>query len=313
MKGDEFFFEQTETWSNDEFDSKHPLKYTVTPPVMPEKIKVSGSQWIEPHLTGSKLGFRLEVSVGIFGIGGQIASGVMKGTIESFEKVPGRAVEYVKAHGEVDAALEEEKTLGHTPAVVHKLAVARWHLAIKMVINTNRWKKTGATLPAAVVAEAVGTAAVAVVEHSAEVMQKFARRRQSTKTSEVKRQATGMSKLSRVESFKTGEIPVPVPSPEKKGAGTAVPARVAPIEEEPDVVRVSARMPTRKGAGASRPNAATSSSSLGLSGGGDVSVLMSKLDALERRLDTMEQRTGPQSISLKIDEPVKLAGCCSIM
>ena len=114
MKGDEFFFEQTETWSNDEFDSKHPLKYTVTPPVMPEKIKVSGSQWIEPHLTGSKLGFRLEVSVGIFGIGGQIASGVMKGTIESFEKVPGRAVEYVKAHGEVDAALEEEKTLGHT-------------------------------------------------------------------------------------------------------------------------------------------------------------------------------------------------------
>ena len=40
---------------------------------------------------------------------------------------------------------------------------------------------------------------------------------------------------------------------------------------------------------------------------------MSKLDAIERRLDTMEQRTGPQSISLKIDEPVKLAGCCSIM
>ena len=159
----------------------------------------------------------------------------------------------------------------------------------------------------------MGMAAVAVVEHSAEVMQKFARRRQSTMKTEIKRQETGMNRLSRVQSFKSGKIPLPVPSPEKKGAG---PVRVvSSIEEEADVVRVSARMPTRKGAGASRPNAATSSSGigLGLQGGGDVSVLMSKLDAIERRLDTMEQRNGPQTIALKIDEPVKLAGCCSIM
>jgi hypothetical protein len=297
MKSDEFSFETTETFSNEEYDAKHPLKYTVKPPVMPDKIKVSGSQWVEPLGTGCKLGFRLEVSVNIFGIGGQIASGVLKNTVESFEKMPARVAEYVRLHGAVDEVLRELSIKGRSAEMNSKLAVARWRMAIKAVMRINRWRGLAGGQGLRELMKTVSHAAVAVAEQSATVMQKFARARSSSQHMNVLREATGSTRRQRLAAIRVEALPS-LEDSEKSEDAIAVSARVHP---KTPAVRPTFALPAATAAPPAAPAADAA----------ELARLKSQLEEMGRRLGALEQRA-TEPVSVKLVEPVRIGGCCTI-
>ena len=89
-----FTFRITEKWRRDKFDGDHPMTFVTEPPVMRERISVSGSQWVEAHGTGSKLHFMLSIKCRVKGVGHMIGKGIAEGSLASYKQLPTLALEY---------------------------------------------------------------------------------------------------------------------------------------------------------------------------------------------------------------------------
>jgi hypothetical protein len=110
--GDKFSFKITEQWLSNRFDRDHPLRFKTEPAVLKDRIEVTGSQWVEVGPSGgSRLNFTINVKVRIMGVGGAVAKGIANGTMESYGKLPERAVAYLASMRE-ESAREDGPTGG---------------------------------------------------------------------------------------------------------------------------------------------------------------------------------------------------------
>ena len=123
-----FSFEITEKWRRDKCDAANPMTFVTKPAVMPSKIDVKGSQWVEPRSDGkgSDLKFQLSVKVKIMGVGGTIAKGISDGTMAAYVALPERALEF--------AALQKnaQKSSTQSTSSADK-SRRRWRLALMYV------------------------------------------------------------------------------------------------------------------------------------------------------------------------------------
>ena len=67
---DDFFFKVRTRWFRDRFDASHAMTFTSEPPVMAKRIRVGGTQWVEPiSPTECRVKQRTTVSVNVMGVG----------------------------------------------------------------------------------------------------------------------------------------------------------------------------------------------------------------------------------------------------
>lgn len=96
--GDEFFFVITESFWPETTDREHRLTFSTEPPVLANRISVTGSHWAEDKGDGTcTLNWELHISARIVGVGQTIAKGIQTGTVEAYSKVPGRVMDYLDA------------------------------------------------------------------------------------------------------------------------------------------------------------------------------------------------------------------------
>ena len=103
---DGFTFKITERWWKDKFDEAHPMTFVTEPPVMRDRIAVSGSQWVEPHAGGSRLFFELSVLCKVRGVGPMVTKGIADGSLASYKEQPTLALEYVALRRAASGATE---------------------------------------------------------------------------------------------------------------------------------------------------------------------------------------------------------------
>ena len=90
-----FTFTIEERWHRHHCDAAHPLTFVTEPPVLSDRILVSGKQWVEPHGSGCRLCFELDVTCKVRGAGARLSKGIVDGSFTAYEQLPARALEYV--------------------------------------------------------------------------------------------------------------------------------------------------------------------------------------------------------------------------
>lgn len=112
LGADEFSFKVRAKWHETKYDEKNRMSYTSEPPVMKDKITVSGEQWVEPI---SDMQCRVvqtaTIGVAIFGLGSSVEDSLIKQTEQSSGQLPQVAEKYLavlKARKEAEAALAAE-------------------------------------------------------------------------------------------------------------------------------------------------------------------------------------------------------------
>jgi len=101
----EFSFTMTERWWKDLFDESHPNTFTTTPPVMADRIKVSGSGWVEAiSAQKCRLHFSVDVKVKVMGIGDKVATGIQDGTAKAYDVLPNRAETFYRDRSVAETA-----------------------------------------------------------------------------------------------------------------------------------------------------------------------------------------------------------------
>lgn len=112
LGADEFSFKVRAKWHETMYDEKNRMSYTSEPPVMKDKITVSGEQWVEPI---SDMQCRVvqtaSIGVAIFGLGSSVEDSLIKQTEQSSGQLPQVAEKYLavlKARKEAEAALAAE-------------------------------------------------------------------------------------------------------------------------------------------------------------------------------------------------------------
>ena len=164
---DDFAFTITETWRRDRFDADSPMRFTIKPPVLAERITVSGSQWVEARETGSRLFFELQVVCRVSGVGKMIAKGIADGSLASYQQLPARALEYTalrRAGADETDAYERASRLTENDGAADPaadLAADMTDAATDATDATTDSGGKGSTTAAAVTAAAAAAAAVA--------------------------------------------------------------------------------------------------------------------------------------------------------
>ena len=112
LGADEFSFKVRAKWHETKYDEKNRMSYTSEPPVMKDKITVSGEQWVEPI---SDMQCRVvqtaSIGVAIFGLGSSVEDSLIKQTEQSSGQLPQVAEKYLavlKARKAAEAALAAE-------------------------------------------------------------------------------------------------------------------------------------------------------------------------------------------------------------
>ena len=112
LGADEFSFKVRAKWHETKYDEKNRMSYTSEPPVMKDKITVSGEQWVEPI---SDMQCRVvqtaTIGVAIFGLGSSVEDSLIKQTEQSSGQLPQVAEKYLavlKSRKEAEAALAAE-------------------------------------------------------------------------------------------------------------------------------------------------------------------------------------------------------------
>lgn len=91
----EFSFTLHERWWKDKFDEAHPYTYTTTPPVMADRIVVSGRAWAEVvSVRTCTLFFEQSVKVKVLGLGDKLAKGIESETAKSYAETARRAEKF---------------------------------------------------------------------------------------------------------------------------------------------------------------------------------------------------------------------------
>ena len=97
MVGDgEFAFKVTSSMWTHLYDEAHPMSFKTGLPVFSDRISIEGIQWCEPiSATQCKLCARVNVSVKVTGLSGQIEKTIEKGSKDAYAALPGHAESYV--------------------------------------------------------------------------------------------------------------------------------------------------------------------------------------------------------------------------
>lgn len=92
---DGFAFQITERWWPGACGASTPMIFSTQPAVLPDRISVTGKQWVETTGHSScRLYFELSVSCRITGVGGAVARGIESGTLAAYASLPERALHY---------------------------------------------------------------------------------------------------------------------------------------------------------------------------------------------------------------------------
>ena len=95
------------------------MAFVTEPPVLSDRISVSGTQWVEAHPDGSggsRLHFSLSVRCKVRGVGGMVGKGIAEGSLASYRQQPNLALEYValrRAAADASEAYERASRLSH--------------------------------------------------------------------------------------------------------------------------------------------------------------------------------------------------------
>ena len=112
LGADEFSFKVRAKWHETKYDEKNRMSYTSEPPVMKDKITVSGEQWVEPISdTQCRVVQTASIGVAIFGLGSSVEDSLIKQTEQSSGQLPQVAEKYLavlKARKAAEAALAAE-------------------------------------------------------------------------------------------------------------------------------------------------------------------------------------------------------------
>ena len=112
-----FTFKIKESWWRDQFDADHPMMFTTEPPVMKDRISVTGKQWVESDGgTGSILFFELSVDCRVKGVGSMVSRGIVDGSLQSYTQIPRLCLEYralKQASADANEAFDRASRLSH--------------------------------------------------------------------------------------------------------------------------------------------------------------------------------------------------------
>ena len=96
LGANEFSCKVKARWSRHKFEAGHGMAFTSEPPVFADRIKVGGTQWLEPvSATQCRVLQQTDVSVKIFGVGGQVEAALSQQITDSCAIMPRLAEEYV--------------------------------------------------------------------------------------------------------------------------------------------------------------------------------------------------------------------------
>ena len=95
---DGFSFLVRQTWTRGRPDIK--MSFETKPCILAERLLVTGKQWLEPQInaageTGCRMHYELSVTCSVKGVGGVVARGIEKGTIETYKEQPKRTTQYL--------------------------------------------------------------------------------------------------------------------------------------------------------------------------------------------------------------------------
>ena len=126
---DGFTFQIREQWWRDKFDAEHPMTFVTEPPVMKDRIKVSGKQWVESDGgTGSVLCFELCVVCQVRGVGSMVSKGIAEGSLQSYKQMPNLALEYCalrRAAAEANEVFDRASRMSHMMEEADETSVSR--------------------------------------------------------------------------------------------------------------------------------------------------------------------------------------------
>ena len=113
---DGFTFKITEQWRRDRHDEAGAMTFVTEPPVMRDRICVSGKQWVEAHGAGCRLFFELHVTCRVKGVGRMVSKGIVDGSLASYAQLPTLAIEYAalrRAASDAAEAYDRASRLSH--------------------------------------------------------------------------------------------------------------------------------------------------------------------------------------------------------
>ena len=90
-----FTIRLTESWRRDAYGTEHKCTFISEPPVLPDRISITGCQWVEAHGTGCRMFFELDVRCTVKGAGATIAKLLSEKTMHAFTETPLRLSEYL--------------------------------------------------------------------------------------------------------------------------------------------------------------------------------------------------------------------------
>ncbi|KAL1529730.1 hypothetical protein AB1Y20_000666 [Prymnesium parvum] len=133
--GEEFFFIMTESFWPERIGRAHKLTFSTEPPVLANRITVTGSHWVEPTGPSTcELCWELFVDVKMVGVGQTIARGVRDGSVEAQSKTAGRVISFLEQVGGCpDGNVRGQMSETH-------VARRRWHCALVTIMFMSRMK-----------------------------------------------------------------------------------------------------------------------------------------------------------------------------
>ena len=117
----EFSFKVTSSWNETLYDQKNGMSFISEPPVMADRIKVSGTQWVEAiSATQCRVHQTASIAVNVFGLGSQVEAALTKQMEESSGNLPKMAEQYTAILKQ--QAAEAEAAAAEAAATTARLA-----------------------------------------------------------------------------------------------------------------------------------------------------------------------------------------------
>ena len=149
----DFSFRVSSRWHEARHDEAHAMTFVSEPPVMPDRIKVSGGQWVEAvSPTQCRIIQKGTVAVNVFGLGGQVEAALIAQMQQNSGEMPRMAEEFV--------ALKHSKNEAAAAAAAAAAAEAEAEAEVEVETETacqEDGDETGASSQAAAAAAATTT------------------------------------------------------------------------------------------------------------------------------------------------------------
>ena len=97
LGSDTFSYTRTDTFHRDAWDEQHKNTFGVEPPAFPDKITISGAQWLEATKNGCRACFTIDVSARVFGLRTTIEQGVTSATAKGLDDAYDPATSQMRA------------------------------------------------------------------------------------------------------------------------------------------------------------------------------------------------------------------------